>query len=43
MNIDSYEIFLKGLLNHEKIKFLDLSKNNFNDKYGNMISRIIIR
>jgi hypothetical protein len=43
MNIDSYEIFLKGLLNHEKIKFLDLSNNNFNDKYGNMISRIIIR
>ena len=43
MNIDSYEILLKGLLTHEKIKFLDLSNNNFNDKYGNMISRIIIR
>ena len=43
MNIDSYEILLKGLLNHEKIKFLDLSDNNFNDRYGNMISRIIIR
>ena len=43
MNIDSYEILLKGLLVHEKIKYLDLSNNNFNDKYGNMISRIIIR
>ena len=43
MNIDSYEILLKGLLNHEKIKFLDLSNNNFSDKCGNMISRVIIR
>ena len=43
MDIDSYEILLKGLLTHEKIKFLDLSNNNLNDKYGNMISRIITR
>ena len=43
MSIDSYEILLKGLLTHEKIKLLDLSNNNFTDKYGNMISRIIIR
>ena len=43
-NLKNYiEILLKGLLNHEKIKFLDLSDNNFNDRYGNMISRIIIR
>ena len=43
MDIDSYEILLKGFLTHEKIKFLDLSNNNLNDKYGNMISRIITR
>ena len=43
IQIDSYEILLKGLLSHEKIKLLDLSDNNFNDKYGNMISRIITR
>ena len=41
--IDAYEILLKGILSHEKIKLLDLSDNNFNDKYGNMISRIITR
>ena len=43
ISIDSYEILLKGLLTHEKIKVLDLSNNNFTDKYGNMLSRIIIR
>ena len=43
MSNDSYEIFLKGLLTHEKIKLLDLSNNNITDKYGNMISRIIKR
>ena len=41
--IDAYEILLKGILSHEKIKLLDLSNNNFNDKYGNMIARIITR
>lgn len=41
--IDSYEILLKGLLTHEKLEFLNLSNNNFNDKYGNMIGRIIAR
>ena len=43
IQIDAYEILLKGLLSHEKIKLIDLSDNNFNDKYGNMISRIITR
>ena len=41
--LDAYEILLKGLLTHERIEFLDLSENNFSDKYGNMISRIIAR
>ena len=41
MNLDSFEILLKGLLTHEK--YLELSSNNMGDKYGNMISRVIIR
>ena len=41
--IDSYEILLKGLFSHDGIKYIDLSNNNFSDKYGNMISRIILR
>ena len=41
--LSSYEILLKGLLNHKAITYLDLSNNNMNDKFGNMISRIIIR
>ena len=43
MSIESYEMLLKGLLNHEKIEYLDLSNNNLGDKYGNMIGRIIAR
>ena len=43
MSIESYEILLKGLLNHDKIEYLDLSNNNLGDKYGNMIGRIIAR
>ena len=41
--IDSYEILLKGFLNHEKIEYLNLSNNNLDDKYGNIIGRIISR
>ena len=37
------KLLLKGLLIHEKIKLLDLDNNNFTDKYGNIIPRIIIR
>lgn len=43
MDIESYEILLKGLLNHEKIEYFDLQNNNLDDKYGNMIGRIIAR
>ncbi len=43
MEIDSYEILLKGLLSHEKLEYLDLNSNNLDDKFGNMISRIIAR
>ena len=43
MSIEVYEILLKGLLNHQKIEYLDLQNNNLNDKYGNMVGRIIAR
>lgn len=43
ISLDAYEILLKGLLTHESILHIDLSSNGFNDKYANMISRIIAR
>ena len=43
MTIESYEILLKGLLNHEKIEHIDLKNNDLGDKYGNMVGRIIAR
>ena len=39
--LDSYEILLKSLLKHEMLKYLDLSNNNFSDKYGEMVALII--
>ena len=41
ISLESYELFLKSLLKHEIIEYLDLSNNNFNDKYGEMIALII--
>ena len=41
--LDIYEIILKGILNHEIIRCIDLSNNKLNDKYCPMISRIIQR
>ena len=43
MDIQTYEILLKGLFNHPEISELDLQKNDLGDKYGNMIGRIISR
>ena len=43
IQLKSFELLLKGLLNHISITYLDLSNNNMGDRYGNMISRIIIR
>ena len=43
ISLDNYEILLKGLLTHESLEYLDLGYNNFNDKFGNMISRVIAR
>ena len=42
-NLQDFEILLKGLFSHENIAYLDLSNNNFNDKFGNIISRLITR
>ena len=41
ISLEGYEIFLRSLLKHEIIEYLDLSNNNFNDKYGEMIALII--
>lgn len=43
ISLDAYEILLKGLFTHETVMHIDLSGNGFNDKYANMISRIIAR
>ena len=43
LDLNSYEILLESLLNQNALSFLDLSNNNFGDKYGRMISRIISR
>ena len=42
-DLNSYELLLKGLLNHASLTYLDLSQNNLGDRYGNIISRIIMR
>ena len=42
-NLEGFEILIKGLFSHENIAFLDLSNNNFSDKFGNIISRLITR
>ena len=41
ISLEAYELFLKSLLKHEAIEYLDLSNNNFSDKYGEMIALII--
>ena len=41
ISLDAYELLLKSILKHEIIEYLDLSNNNFNDKYGEMIALII--
>ncbi len=43
ISIESYDILLKGLLTHETLSYLDLAYNNLNDKYSDMIARIISR
>ena len=43
ISLNSYELLMESLLNHNLLYYLDLSNNNFGDKYGKMISRLIIR
>ena len=43
LDLNSYEILLESILNQNVLSFLDLSNNDFGDKYGYMISRIISR
>ena len=43
LDLTSYEILLDSLLSQNLLSFLDLSNNNFGDKYGYMIARIISR
>jgi centrosomal protein CEP78 len=41
IHLDSYELLIKGLYNHDSITYLDLSNNNLGDKFGNIIARLI--
>ena len=41
ISLQSYENILKSLLKHEALKYLDLSNNNFSDKYGEMVALVI--
>ena len=43
ISLGEYNQLLKGLYEHIKIQYLDLSNNNFEDRYGNIIGRIIAR
>jgi len=43
MPLDSYNFLVESLLDHPSLSFLDLSNNNFNDKYGKIINRLIAR
>ena len=43
ITLNNYELLLQSLLTHNLLSYLDLSDNNFGDKYGRMISRIIVR
>ena len=43
MPLDSYNFLVESLLDHPSLSFLDLSNNNFDDKYGKIINRLIVR
>ena len=43
MPLDSYNFLVESLLDHPSLSFLDLSNNNFDDKYGKIINRLIAR
>ena len=41
IQLSSFESIIKSLFNHQCLSYLDLSHNNLNDKYGNIISKLI--
>ena len=43
IQLSCYENLIRTLFDHPCISYLDLSNNNFNDKYGTIISKLIIK
>ena len=43
IQLTCYEDLIKSLFNQSNLIYLDLSNNNFNDKYGSIISKLIIK
>ena len=43
IQLTSFETLIKSLFNHQNISNLDLSNNNLSDKFGNIISKLIIK
>ena len=43
IQLNSFETLIKSLYNHPCISHLDLSNNNFSDKFGNIISKLITK
>ena len=43
IQLASFETLIKSLFNHQNISNLDLSNNNLSDKFGNIISKLIIK
>ena len=42
IQLSSFESLIKSLYNHQSLSYLDLSYNNLNDKYGNIIIKLIM-
>ena len=42
IQLSSFESLIKSLHNHQSLSYLDLSYNNLNDKYGNIIIKLIM-
>ena len=42
IQLSSFESLIKSLYNHQSLSNLDLSYNNLNDKYGNIIIKLIM-
>ena len=42
IQLSSFESIIKSLYNHQSLSYLDLSYNNLNDKYGNIIIKLIM-